>query len=187
MTPDLRARIDRTLRAIPPGDPKEEAARQATAALLAAGADLVRGTARPDRPDPHIVAYTIVVDGPDVMLGHHKKSGRWLPPGGHVDPDEHPTETATREIIEELGEALPLITPDPIFVTLEHTVGANPHQDLTFWYLFQGDKTRTYAWDKAEFHDLGWFPATALPGNSEPQLLRFLKKLAKLGITASPA
>ncbi|MEU4312510.1 NUDIX domain-containing protein [Nocardia sp. NPDC024068] len=31
------------------------------------------------------------------------KAGLWLPPGGHVEPDEHPARTACREVAEELG------------------------------------------------------------------------------------
>jgi 8-oxo-dGTP pyrophosphatase MutT (NUDIX family) len=44
----------------------------------------------------------VVVDGA-VALHDHKRLDMWLPPGGHVDRDELPHETALRETREETG------------------------------------------------------------------------------------
>jgi 8-oxo-dGTP pyrophosphatase MutT (NUDIX family) len=44
-----------------------------------------------------------VVDGERVLLLFHAKLAMWLPPGGHVDPDELPDEAAVREVLEETG------------------------------------------------------------------------------------
>jgi len=38
-----------------------------------------------------------------VLLHFHKKLGRWLPPGGHIEPNELPDEAALREVYEETG------------------------------------------------------------------------------------
>lgn len=38
-----------------------------------------------------------------VLLVHHKKLGKWLQPGGHVEIYENPIETAVREVFEETG------------------------------------------------------------------------------------
>ena len=35
----------------------------------------------------------------------HKKAELWLPSGGHVEIDEDPTDTVTRECMEELSVA----------------------------------------------------------------------------------
>lgn len=53
----------------------------------------------------HLTASMVVID-PDtaaVLLFHHHATGKWLFPGGHVDPDESPAEAALREVFEETG------------------------------------------------------------------------------------
>jgi 8-oxo-dGTP pyrophosphatase MutT (NUDIX family) len=38
-----------------------------------------------------------------VHLHRHAKLGLWLPPGGHIEPNELPDEAALREVMEEAG------------------------------------------------------------------------------------
>lgn len=38
-----------------------------------------------------------------VLVGHHTRTGTWGFPGGMVDPGEHPTDAARRELYEETG------------------------------------------------------------------------------------
>lgn len=38
-----------------------------------------------------------------MLLINHKKTGLWQQPGGHVEDDENPVETAIREVKEETG------------------------------------------------------------------------------------
>jgi len=47
-----------------------------------------------------------------VLLHPHAKLGLWLPPGGHIEPDELPDEAAIREVEEEAGIRIDLV-PDP--------------------------------------------------------------------------
>jgi ADP-ribose pyrophosphatase YjhB (NUDIX family) len=52
----------------------------------------------------HFTASAVVLDGEGrVLLVHHNKLGKWLYPGGHVEPDESPAEAAVREVAEETG------------------------------------------------------------------------------------
>ncbi|EUD09573.1 NUDIX domain-containing protein [Providencia alcalifaciens] len=37
----------------------------------------------------------------EFLLHEHPKLGIWLPPGGHVDPNEGPQEAVVREVLEE--------------------------------------------------------------------------------------
>jgi 8-oxo-dGTP pyrophosphatase MutT (NUDIX family) len=48
------------------------------------------------------VAVFVVHDG-RILLHWHRKLGRWLPPGGHIEPNELPDEAAVREVFEETG------------------------------------------------------------------------------------
>jgi len=51
----------------------------------------------------HFVATVYVVNDGATALHRHEKLDMWLPPGGHVDRDELPHETAKRETREETG------------------------------------------------------------------------------------
>jgi 8-oxo-dGTP pyrophosphatase MutT (NUDIX family) len=54
------------------------------------------------------VAVFVVQDG-RVLLHWHRRLGRWLPPGGHIDGGELPDEAAVRETLEETGLAVTLV------------------------------------------------------------------------------
>ena len=43
------------------------------------------------------------------LLVKHRKAGKWLQPGGHVEPNEDPEEAALREIFEEIGLRVKLV------------------------------------------------------------------------------
>lgn len=52
----------------------------------------------------HFTATVFIIDSQQrVLLLWHKRLARWMPPGGHVDPNELPEETAVRECKEETG------------------------------------------------------------------------------------
>lgn len=48
-------------------------------------------------------ASVFIVHEGKVLLHLHKKLGRWLQPGGHIELDEGPIEAALREAKEETG------------------------------------------------------------------------------------
>lgn len=50
-----------------------------------------------------ITATVYVLYKDRVLLHIHKKYNLWFPPGGHVEPDEFPHNTAVREVFEETG------------------------------------------------------------------------------------
>lgn len=59
------------------------------------------------------VAVFVVHDG-KVLLHFHQKLQRWLPPGGHIEPNELPDEAAVREVMEETGVACTLFRGDSL-------------------------------------------------------------------------
>lgn len=174
--PDLRASVVADLDRITPLDPREADELASVRAWVTSGAPLLReqgGT-----PSPHLVVYCCVVDGDHILLVHHRKAGLWLPPGGHVDPGETPIQAAQREITEELGTTLPLALPGPVMITRTTTVGAPPqHEDVTLWFVFQGNRDDSYDWDPREFHAVEWVKSDACPRNCDPKLHRFFAHL----------
>lgn len=61
----------------------------------------------------HLTASAVVVDLNEqkVLLVHHRATGAWMFPGGHVDPGEAPAEAATREVREETGVPIGIVHP----------------------------------------------------------------------------
>jgi 8-oxo-dGTP pyrophosphatase MutT (NUDIX family) len=51
----------------------------------------------------HFTATGFVVDGSRTLLHWHKRLQQWMPPGGHIEPDEDPVQAVIREIEEETG------------------------------------------------------------------------------------
>lgn len=134
----------------------------------------------PDEPDPHLVSYFPVIDpaGPWFLLGAHRKSGLWLPPGGHVEEGEHPRETVTRECQEELRSAADFLLTFPLFFTITQTKGLNPHHDMSLWYPLRGASDAVPDFDQGEYSDMRWFNLTDLPfSQTDPNFGRFVKKI----------
>lgn len=138
----------------------------------------------PDVPPKHLVSYFIVYDSSSqkILLGDHRKSGLWLPSGGHVDPDEHPKDTVKRECQEELREESQFFLEQPLFVTVTGTVGLTAgHTDVSLWYVLLGDASKIPDFDSREYNKMAWFPLDELPlAQSDPHLGRFAEKLRSI-------
>lgn len=65
------------------------------------------GEARPRR---HFTASGYVVHQGRVLLHWHRKVRAFLPPGGHIEADEDPVEALLREVREETGLAVEVLT-----------------------------------------------------------------------------
>lgn len=61
----------------------------------------------------HFTATAFVVRDGRTLLHWHRKLGQWMPPGGHLLPDEDPVAGALREVLEETGLAAELIVTSP--------------------------------------------------------------------------
>src|SRR5262245_46596009 len=57
----------------------------------------------------HFTVAVFVVHNGLVLLHHHRKLGKWLPPGGHIEEDELPDDAARREVLEETGVRVRLV------------------------------------------------------------------------------
>jgi len=61
----------------------------------------------------YICSGYLVEDG-KVLLVHHNRFDKWVPPGGYVEPGETFAQTAEREFLEETGIAVEAISIQPI-------------------------------------------------------------------------
>ena len=92
-----------------------------------------------EHADPtHVTASAIVVGQRGTVLHLHKRLGRWMQPGGHIDPGEQPPEAAVREAMEELG--LDVVHPQggPRLIHLDVHEAALGHTHLDLRYLVYG-------------------------------------------------
>jgi 8-oxo-dGTP diphosphatase len=79
----------------------------------------------------HFTASALVFDAElaHVLLVHHNKVGKWLYPGGHVEPHQTPAEAAVRETEEETGIRATIID-GPAFTHPGITAHAVPYAIL---------------------------------------------------------
>jgi len=123
---------------------------------LDSGQPLTRAEKKPD----HFCAFFVPIHRPtqSIFLVDHIKGDDWMPPGGHIEPDELPLSTVKREFEEELGQSIGSKTIELFNLTTKSIDPPRPncqyHYD--FWYLVWTDK-HNFNWDKGEFHNAGWF------------------------------
>ena len=175
----MRKQIRDECLSITPCDLREQQDRALALAWIDSGAELCR-LAKPATPPMHLVAYFAVVDGDHVLLVDHRNAQLWLPPGGHVEPGEHPRTTVARELVEELGFEAPHAIGAPVFVTVSGTVGLGAgHTDVSLWYVIHAQRGQAIVFDEREFTEVRWFAFDEVPlSRAEPHLARFLAKLA---------
>lgn len=70
----------------------------------------------------HFTATVYVFHESRVLLHRHKKLGKWLPPGGHVEKNELPHEAAKREALEESGLEIEILSQENIQANFSHAI-----------------------------------------------------------------
>ena len=142
---------------------------------------------KPALPPRHLVSYVVVLDRQtyDVLLVDHVLSGLNLPPGGHVEPDEHPAAAARRECREELGIEANFADrrQQPWFVTVTTTIGLDAsHTDVSLWFVCEGKRDMRMTIDEVEFRGARWWSfdeVVAASGEEfDPHFQRFMRKVA---------
>jgi 8-oxo-dGTP pyrophosphatase MutT (NUDIX family) len=122
-----------------------------------------------EHADPtHVTGSAIVVDGDGrVLLHRHKRLGRWLQPGGHLDPGEHPADAAVRETREETGLTAAHPPGGPRLVHVDVHEGPRGHLHLDLRYLLRADGTARLAPADGESPDVAWFAAAEAVGRGD--------------------
>lgn len=129
----------------------------------------------------HFTATAFVINSrKQCLLMWHKRLQRWMPPGGHVDPDEMPEQTAKRECKEETGMDVEIVgdtQPDlftgnpaegrmlikPIAMLLENIPESKErhepaHQHMDFLFIARPiNENQVLTLLEAEGSDMKWF------------------------------
>lgn len=115
-----------------------------------------------EHADPtHFTASALVVGARGTVLHLHKRLGRWMQPGGHIDAGETPPVAARREAEEELGLEVRHPEEGPRLLHLDVHEAALGHTHLDLRYLLIGSdadpapppgespEARWCSWDEA--------------------------------------
>ncbi len=173
----MRDQIQNLIISLSPFDAEETLHRKFVLTWIESGAELFR-IKKPDTPNIHLVAYAIFIADGKMLLTDHKRSGLWLPPGGHVEPGEHPQNAVQREVFEELSVKANFFFPDPLFLTVTKTVQEIPgHTDVSLWYVLKGNTSDVFHFDQSEFTQVRWFAPEEIPTKTDPHMSRFVQKL----------
>lgn len=192
----IKNKIKNIVNLINPHDPLEKEHIRDTLNWISSDANIFR-IKKDAVPPKHLVSYSVVVSphAAKVLLFDHKRAKLMLPSGGHINTNEMPLDAAKRELKEELGLSLEIYPTNqrkddiPFFVTVTQTVGINePHIDVSLWYLFTGDSTRSfkktdndYNKEFENYYWLGFDKVLSLPvAQFDPHMHRFVQKIKNL-------
>lgn len=174
---------DELLAALARHAPVDDRERRSLARIRALAAWLPRPF--DERADPtHVTASAIVTDGARVVLHRHKRLGRWLQPGGHVDADERPTDAARRETAEETGLRARHPAGGPTLLHVDVHEGGRGHLHLDLRYLLRADADATFAPAAGESPAVAWFDLAAATRLADGALVGALGALARRGRVA---
>jgi 8-oxo-dGTP pyrophosphatase MutT (NUDIX family) len=154
-----RTEIQQIIETIRPFDEQEAVVLQESIEWVKSDAPLYR-LQKPAVPPKHLVSYFAIFDSETnkMLLQDHLLAKKWLPAGGHVDPDENPAETVRRECQEELGiKAVFLGEPIPHFITATVTNGQGEHTDVSLWYVLQAKESTPLTIEPDRFADVRWW------------------------------
>lgn len=141
----------------------------------------------------HLTASAWVLDSTrtHAAMIHHRKLGRWLQPGGHIeDEDASWRAAAQREVTEEVGLSAFIALPDSeqLFDVDVHAIPVRPdvpahfHYDLRFLFIADVDAALDdpLKLNADEAHDCRWSRLTDLA--NDPALEPSLRRMVELSI-----
>lgn len=173
------------LRTYAPSDEAEAAHRDRMVNLLTAAADpFSRGHFAPG----HFTASCYIIDGGGrLLLHHHRRLGRWLQMGGHVEAGESTARAALREGAEESGLRDLSLVGEEIFDLDVHGIpaakGEPDHDHFDVRYLARTSSPHAISIDRAESNELAWVTleraAELMPGPESHRVLRKIERLLR--------
>lgn len=137
-----------------------------------------------------------LVERGKVLLVHHNRFDKWVPPGGHIEPGESFAGTAVREFKEETGLLVEAISsqpaihpaddnatpePTPFYVDIEREGFATPALAQFFYVRRQaGTGEQAVEAQLEEVHGAGWFGLEDLEQLPTFEQVRSLARFALL-------
>jgi len=134
-----------------------------------------------NRKNKHFTSSALIIEDNKVLLVYHKKLGVWLYPGGHVEKYENPDEALLREVKEETGLDIEIISPKDNklsdlkadvhslnipYAVLCELVGDHYHNDLIYLCriikMYKGDINLRYNQDESD--KIGFFSLKDIDG-----------------------
>ncbi|MAG31405.1 MAG: NUDIX hydrolase [Deltaproteobacteria bacterium] len=139
-------------------------------------------------------AWIVSRESGSALLTHHRKLGRWLQLGGHVDGSADVLASALREAQEESGlsgfRALPH-GAGPMILDLDvHEIPAHGdepahlHHDIRF--LLEVSEDQPIERQEAESNEVRWFPALGIETRFDEESLARLARKAAGWLSRSP-
>lgn len=119
----------------------------------------------------HFCASVFVIDKREkkILLVKHKKFGKWVQPGGHIEDNETPEEAALREVYEEtklkiklLGERFPRESDFVRPLAIQKNRGKNGDLHIDIVYVAVPIDERPPHYDNRESTGIGWFSRNEL-------------------------
>lgn len=140
-----------------------------------------------DADPTHLTGSAIVQDAAGRTLLHrHQRLGRWLQPGGHLDPGEQPWDAAVRETFEETG--LPTWHPgnEPRLVHVDVHEGPRGHVHLDLRYLLYADGAASFSPAPGESTSIAWVLGAEDPRVEDPSLVRAMQAVGRVHARREP-
>ncbi|MFH0890120.1 MAG: NUDIX hydrolase [Candidatus Aenigmatarchaeota archaeon] len=120
-----------------------------------------------------LVVGGFLIHNNKILLIHHRKLDKWLPPGGHINENETPDEALEREFAEELNLKIEILNKVavasegnikkqlavPFYVNV-HSVGDHDHCCL--FYLCRPINQEQLEVNKSELKDFMWVSSEEL-------------------------
>lgn len=128
-------RVRRAVEARHPVDAREASSRQRILAEL----DRLDWPFDRDADPVHVTGSAVVAGPQGTVLHRHKRLGRWMQPGGHLDAGELPAAAACREAHEETGLTVRHVGGSPLLVHVDVHDAADGHVHLDLRYLVLAD------------------------------------------------
>jgi len=106
-----------------------------------------------------------------ILMIKHKKQGKWLPPGGHVNENELPCKAVVREVLEETGVSVQVLSstpgldlsdyvvkelPMPLRIICADVEGTGLHNHIDLLYMCRAINVDITP-QETEIDGIGWF------------------------------